>query len=135
MQAQVAALPGAFTVGPLQTYTLGSVTVGVTHADARRVAVGMVFKAGARQTGNSEKDQVNATLERWGYNRTDNANPPTDGDHVIEKQLGGPDAHNNVWPLNSAVNQQSGREIRLQLLDIKNRLGVTTVADRWFILQ
>ena len=135
MQAQVAALPGAFTVGPLQTYTLGSVTVGVTHADARRVAVGMVFKAGARQTGNSQKDQVNATLERWGYNRTDNANPPTDGDHVIEKQLGGPDAHNNVWPLNSAVNQQSGREIRLQLLDIKNRLGVTTVADRWFILQ
>ncbi|MFN5157863.1 MAG: DUF4157 domain-containing protein [Betaproteobacteria bacterium] len=135
MQAQVAALPGAFTVGPLQTYTLGSVTVGVTHADARRVAVGMVFKAGAPQTGNSEKDQVNATLERWGYNRTDNANPPTDGDHVIEKQLGGPDAHNNVWPLNSAVNQQSGREIRLQLLDIKNRLGVTTVADRWFILQ
>ena len=134
-RAQVAALPGAFTVGPLQTYTLGSVTVGVTHVDARRVAVGSPFQAGAPQTGNSEKDQVNATLERWGYNRSDNANPPTDGDHVIEKQLGGPDAHNNVWPLNSAVNQQSGREIRLQLLDIKNRLAITTVAGRWFILQ
>jgi hypothetical protein len=133
--AQVAALPGAFSVGPLQTRTLGSITVGVTHPVGRAIAPGLVFQAAAQVSGNAQKDQVNATLERWGYNRTDNPNPPTDGDHVLEKQLGGPDAYSNVWPLNSAVNQRSGREIRSQLVAVKNQLGITTVAGRWFVLR
>jgi hypothetical protein len=133
--AQVAALPGAFTVGPLQTRTLGSVTIGVTHPVACQIASGLVFQAAAQVSGNAQKDQINATLERWGYNRTDNPNPPTDGDHVLEKQLGGPDAHNNVWPLNSAVNQRSGREIRLQLNAVKQQLSLPTVAGKWFVLR
>lgn len=133
--AQVAALPGAFTVGPLQTRTLGSVTIGVTHPVASQIASGLVFQAAAQVSGNAQKDQINATLERWGYNRTDNPNPPTDGDHVLEKQLGGPDAHNNVWPLNSAVNQRSGREIRLQLNAVKQQLSLPTVAGKWFVLR
>lgn len=34
-----------------------------------------------------------------------------DGDHVVERQLGGEDAISNLWPLDKDENQKSGREL------------------------
>ena len=132
---QVAALAGAFRATPLSTRSVGGITIGVTHSVGSSIAPNFVFQATAKVTGNARKDEFNRLVERWGYNREANVNPPTDGDHVLEKQLGGPDATNNVWPLNSGVNQQSGREIRLQLVNIKRQLNVQSVDGKWFILR
>jgi hypothetical protein len=133
--AEVAAVPGAFRASPRSPRNLGDITIGVTHSIGSRIAPDLTFQAGEKVQGNTNKDQFNRVILRWGYNRRDNERPPTDGDHVLEKQLGGPDAVNNVWPLNSNVNQESGRRIRLQLNEIKQSRGLSSLNGKWIILK
>lgn len=75
---------------------------------------------GPKRTGgrsDSEKNRFNRLLERHGY---DHGEEPTDGDHVVELQVSGPDAFVNLWPLNSAINQAGGRELNNKLVTIED---------------
>jgi hypothetical protein len=132
--ADVGKLPGAFTASSTATTALDGATVGVTNPMSQ-TRQGFVFQAGEKQTDNSEKNKVNRVLEKHGYNRKDNKDPTTDGDHVMEKQLGGPDSEDNVWPLNSSVNQSSGSKVRSQIEDVKSKNNFKTIVGKFFKLK
>ena len=51
---------------------------------------------------------INDALAKYGYTPSVEH---TDGDHVVEIQLGGVNELPNLWPLNSRVNQQAGSRI------------------------
>lgn len=129
--AQLKTIPTAFLAAPLATAQLEGLTIGVTNPIARQIAIGYVFRTGAKVSGNARKDTFNKTVKKHGYNRKDNANPPTDGDHVWEKQLGGPDHESNVWPLNSSINQESGRTILAERKRIKEMFKIDDLAGKW----
>ena len=133
-RAEVKKLPGAFVASPTQSTSLGDITIGVTNP-VSQTAPGFVFQAQAQVSGNSQKDKVNRTLEKYGYNREDNANPTTDGDHVMEKQLGGPDSEDNVWPLNSSVNRSSGSRMKTQISEIKDKYKFKTIVGKFLRLK
>jgi hypothetical protein len=125
-------------VGPQGSRPLDDITIGVTHPVASKIASGFEFQAGAKVTGDTRKDHFNAVLERYGYNREDNADAPTDGDHVLEKQLGGPDHEDNVWPLNSSVNRNSGSKIRGDITRIVSEQkwkNATELVGKWLRLK
>jgi hypothetical protein len=44
-----------------------------------------------------------------------------DGDHVMERQLGGPDTISNLWPLDSAENRSSGATVKSLKVKFKNK--------------
>jgi hypothetical protein len=51
---------------------------------------------------------INDALFNYGYR---SSIEHTDGDQVVEMQLGGINDYPNLWPLNSRVNQQAGSRI------------------------
>ncbi|MBL9126320.1 MAG: hypothetical protein JNL97_01675 [Verrucomicrobiales bacterium] len=122
------------TAGPVSATTLGDMTVGLGGA-ARKFQLGHKFRAQAAQSGNDAKDAVNRRLEAYGYNREDNLDAPTDGDHVWEKQLGGLDAVDNVWPLKSSVNQESGRRIKEDRKRILEAYKLASLDGVWLRLS
>ena len=128
--ADLTAIPSSFAVSPGGTANLGGMTIGLTNP-LSHTAPGFVFQANDPTSGNSNKDALNRTLKSWGYNRNDNPAPPTDGDHVMEKQLGGPDHVSNVWPLNSSVNRSSGTRIRAEISRIKQQYRIPSLKGKW----
>jgi len=44
-----------------------------------------------------------------------------DGDHVMERQLGGPDAIKNLWPLNYKENRSSGSTVNTMKVQFKGK--------------
>jgi Domain of unknown function (DUF4157) len=134
-RADVAKLPGSYTVGPGGGALPDGQPIGITRAESKTVP-DFAFVAGAKVSGNKEKDRFNDTVERYGYNRADNEyGSTTDGDHVMEKQLGGPDAWENVWPLDSNTNQESGRKLRVDIERMKTEHKLSTLAGKWLKLQ
>jgi len=128
-------LKGSFTAGPGGGTTLDGNAIGVTRAESQ-TAPGFRFQAGQQQHGNAEKDRFNALVERWGYNREDNLyGGTTDGDHVMEKQLGGPDEFANVWPLDSSRNRESGSKVRSEIDRIKTDHKLKSLAGKWLKLK
>jgi Domain of unknown function (DUF4157) len=51
---------------------------------------------------------INDELRPYGY---DGATQKTDGDHVLEIQLGGKNLLENLWPLDKRINQQAGSRL------------------------
>ena len=128
------AIGSSFTASPGGSTSLAGMTIGLSHP-LSKTAPGFVFQAGDPTSGDSNKNSMNRTLKTWGYNRNDNAAPPTDGDHVMEKQLGGPDDVSNVWPLNSSVNRSSGSSIKGEISRIKTQYKIGSLKDKWLRLN
>jgi hypothetical protein len=78
-----------------------------------------VIQAKPAVTGNSTKDNMNKIMNANGYDREAGSTGPHDTDHIIEKQLGGPDDLSNLWPLNASTNRSSGGTIRGEISRIK----------------
>lgn len=134
--ATIKSLDGVFSATPLKGATLDTMTIGVTDPVASGIKNGFKFQAGAKVTGNARKDAFNSAVERWGYNREDNeSGGSTDGDHVWEKQLGGPDEVSNVWPLLSTTNQASGRNIKTERERIEKQYKLKSLAGVWLKLK
>ncbi len=113
------------------TPLINSVTIGVTGASAA-FAVGHVFQARAPVTGNSVKNAINRLLNTYyGYDRNSGAGAPRDNDHVWEKQLGGPDAQENLWPLNESTNRSSGSTVRGEVARACTQLGLPSLAGKY----
>jgi hypothetical protein len=104
-QATIKKIAGAVEFSPTGSKTPpgGSEAIGI--GSAYQTKVGLVV--GPKKTGrsDSEKNRFNALLARHGYDRSAE---PTDGDHVVEAQVSGPDAFGNLWPLNSSENRSGG---------------------------
>ena len=66
---------------------------------------------------------INDALGKYGYAPSVEH---TDGDHVVEIQLGGVNEFPNLWPLNSRVNQQAGS--RISKAQLAKPDGKTTVS-------
>lgn len=117
-QATIQTLPGAQLFSPLGMKPVpgGSQDIGIGSAYQTRI--GMVV--GPRRSGreDSVKSAFNRLLERHGYDR---AEWGTDGDHVVEQQVSGPDDYPNLWPLDSSENRSGGS--RLRNVEVKTKGG------------
>ncbi len=81
-------------------------SVGV--AEENRIDVGFkILMTESGSTGGGGK--INDLFRPFGYRPS---KEHKDGDHVVERQLGGRDAIDNLWPLESAENQNSGRVLK-----------------------
>jgi hypothetical protein len=125
----------AFPVEPIAGKTLADgTTIGVTNPISQ-TGPDFLFKASTKVEADTEKERFKNKLAKWGYNRESNLDGTTDADHVMEKQLGGPDHLSNLWPLNSAVNQRSGTLVRGQISRIKKALKTDDLNGRWVKLK
>jgi hypothetical protein len=99
---------------------IGDLKLGVKYAKALSISNGAVIEAEAKEEGNSTKDSMRETLVRRGWD-----NSGFDVDHIWEKQVGGPDAKENLWPLDSSTNRSSGSNVRQERNRVMDQLGYT----------
>lgn len=133
--AEVDKLSDSYTVGPRGGATPDGTAIGVTNPMSQ-TKPDFTFEAKSQAEGNNAKNRFNDLLERFGYNRESNAyGAETDGDHVMEKQLGGPDNYNNVWPLDSSKNRESGAKVRGEVARVKQDLKVSSLNGKWLKLK
>ena len=59
--------------------------------------------------GTGGGDKINKLFQPFGFRAR---NEGLDGDHVMERQLGGPDAVANLWPLPFSENRSSGAKVK-----------------------
>ncbi|MDD4979336.1 MAG: hypothetical protein PHI29_11960 [Gallionella sp.] len=78
--------------------------------------VGLVVGPKKKGRSDSGKDRFNNLIESHGYDRTEFK---TDGDHVIELQVSGPDLMPNLWPLDSGINQLGGGKLNNYLVTVE----------------
>ncbi|MDA9504183.1 hypothetical protein XI09_05275 [Bradyrhizobium sp. CCBAU 11386] len=127
-------LNSSFTAKPTTTRKLTNLTIGVVNPISK-TKPDFFFQAASQVTSDTRKNAVNRELEDWGYNRNDAPDGTTDGDHVMEKQLGGPDEESNVWPLNYSKNRSSGSTVKGQVDDIKKKFQLTDLNNKWMHLK
>jgi hypothetical protein len=84
----------------------GGPTIGLSAIYQARVGQKLKLPDTAASTPGGGK--INDALAKYGY---DPSIEHTDGDHVVEMQLGGINDFPNLWPLSSRVNQQAGSRI------------------------
>ena len=70
--------------------------------------LGLVVGPKKNGRSDSRKEHFNKLIESHGYDRSEFV---TDGDHVIELQVSGPDSMPNLWPLDSKKNQIGGGKL------------------------
>lgn len=113
------------------TAKVGDFTIGVTYPKALAIAPDAVIQAGPNNSGSSPvKDKARDGLKKLGWN-----NAGLDVDHVWELQVGGVDASENLWPLSSSVNQESGRRVRSERSRIAKQLNLTDINGRFLKLK
>jgi hypothetical protein len=56
--------------------------------------------------------KINNVFKPYGFVPSSDGGEGMDGDHVLERQLGGPDAIPNLWPLDRSENRSSGSIIK-----------------------
>ena len=97
--------------GPASTKPLpeSGARIGVTGL--HQTAVGTKIKMPKTAQSTPGGELINNELRKYGYDR---ALEHTDGDHVLEIQLGGINDFGNMWPLESRMNQQAGSRISKQ---------------------
>ncbi len=118
--------------GSIQTFTPtgspkplpeGGGPLGVTSP--YQTHVGMKFMLPQKAPGGTPGGyKINEPLKLYGY---DSAKQQTDGDHVLEIQLGGVNELENLWPLDKRINQQAGS--RLNNAKLPKPDGTTTTMD------
>lgn len=89
---------------PLKQESLGKEKIGVSAEYQIRQGVKFELKKGGTEGGGKILD----ALRPYGFSAE---NEYMDGDHLLERQLGGPDHLNNLWPLNGSENRSSGSTI------------------------
>jgi hypothetical protein len=85
------------------------------------LAPGKLLKYDEKEgTGGGHK--INDLFYDYGYRAKEEG---MDGDHVLERQLGGPDLIENLWPLDKSENRSSGSLVKE--LPVKYKGKDTTV--------
>ena len=113
-QEDLKEMPGAKKFYPTKRADVfGGETIGVTPA--WQTKKGRVFENCPHKGGSRTKQRkFNDLLVKHGYDREQGADGITDGDHICELQVAGPDADTfeNVWPLNESENRSSGGTLK-----------------------
>ena len=71
-----------------------------------------------KKFGTGGGGKINALFRPYGYRPSKDGN---DGDHVLERQLGGPDKIANLWPLPASENRSSGSTLNTMKLKFANK--------------
>jgi hypothetical protein len=124
-------------VGPLDSPgpVVGGLTLGVRYPDALKIKPDETMQLKKKEEGNSVKNDMNKKLNANGYDRDKGEQAPRDTDHIVEKQLGGPDKLENLWPLDESKNRESGGKVRAQVDEIKKATKRSTVEGLWIKLK
>ena len=101
--------------GPSQKLPNGEV-VGLSPSFAS-LAPGMTLVYVEKgKTGGGSK--INDRFKPFGFRPRDES---LDGDHVMERQLGGPDSVENLWPLHQGENRSSGAMVKSMPVEFSNQ--------------
>jgi hypothetical protein len=122
-------------VGPMDSPVVGGLTLGVRYPDALKIKPDKTMQLKKKEEGNSVKNDMNKKLNANGYDRDKGEQAPRDTDHIVEKQLGGPDKLENLWPLDESKNRESGGKVRAQVDEIKKSTKRSTVEGLWIKLK
>jgi hypothetical protein len=101
--------------GPSQPLPVGG-PVGLDPAFASLAPGKVLVYDDKGRTGGGSK--INNEFKPFGFRP---GKERMDGDHVMERQLGGPDALSNLWPLDAGENRSSGSTIKSMKITFKNR--------------
>lgn len=104
---------------PLSATTLDGKAVGLSSEFAS-LAPGKIVEFNS-EAGTGGGSKVNAIFRPYGFSPSDER---LDGDHVLERQLGGPDDSTNLWPLARSENRSSGSLVK----DLTTKLGGADVS-------
>ena len=114
--------------GPVEAYSpmskksLGSgEPVGLSPQFAS-LSTGMLLTYGKKE-GTGGGGKINDRFKPYGFVPSSQGGEGMDGDHVLERQLGGPDSLDNLWPLDRSENRSSGATVK----NIPVKLGNTTM--------
>jgi hypothetical protein len=115
-----AATPVVEEHNPCELSTLpGGEEVGI--AEPYQIEKGMKFQMKS-SAGTGGGGKINARFAKYGYSAKGDE---MDGDHVIERQVGGPDVLANLWPLKAGTNRGSGGTIRAMSFEQDDGTTVT----------
>ncbi|WP_332878623.1 phage tail protein [Massilia sp. S19_KUP03_FR1] len=92
---------------PTSRKTLDGEKVGLSSQFASLATGVLLTYDGKESTGGG--GLINKKFARYGFSPTGDK---LDGDHVLERQLGGPDRLDNLWPLASGENRSSGAKVK-----------------------
>ncbi len=95
---------------PIAQTTLGGKKFGLA-AQFAALGPGMVLNY-SEKAGTGGGGKVNDILRPYGFVPSSKGGEGLDGDHVLERQLGGPDDPDNLWPLGKSENRSSGSTIK-----------------------
>ncbi len=105
---------------PLARTTLGGKQLGLGSAFAS-LGPGKVLNYSVKEgTGGGSK--VNEIFRPYGFVPSSKGGEGLDGDHVLERQLGGPDEPANLWPLDKSENRSSGSTIKSMRVTVKKQV-------------
>jgi hypothetical protein len=111
---------------PMAKKALGDAEVGLSPQFAS-LAPGRLLTYGVKgKTGGGSK--INNRFKPYGFAASSEG---LDGDHVLERQIGGPDELDNLWPLHSSENRSSGSIVsRISVKFKGNNLPVHEARDK-----
>jgi hypothetical protein len=90
----------------------GGETIGVEPMWQTHTGMKFELHPGSKTGGGGK---VNRSLRPYGYSAGDEGR---DGDHVLERQVGGPDVMENLWPLELSENRTSGGTLASSALEV-----------------
>jgi len=110
------------TYSPMSKKALGGGDpVGLSPQFAS-LSTGMLLTYG-KKAGTGGGGKINDRFKPYGFVPSSKGGEGMDGDHVLERQLGGPDSLDNLWPLDRSENRSSGATVK----SIPVKLGSSTL--------
>jgi hypothetical protein len=97
-------------LSPTGSADVEGVTVGLNTQFASLAPGVVLVYSDPGSTGGGHK--INDVFKPFGFVPSSKGGEGLDGDHVMERQLGGPDSIPNLWPLDRSENRSSGSIIR-----------------------
>ena len=95
---------------PTSKKALGGASVGLSPQFAA-LSTGTLLTYGKKEsTGGGHK--INDQFKPYGFVPSSRGGEGMDGDHVLERQIGGPDNLDNLWPLDRSENRSSGSTVK-----------------------
>ncbi|MBH2042039.1 MAG: hypothetical protein I8H87_00575 [Comamonadaceae bacterium] len=95
---------------PMAKKSLGNATVGLSPQFAS-LSTGMLLTYGKKE-GTGGGGKINDRFKPYGFVPSSKGGEGLDGDHVLERQIGGPDELDNLWPLHRSENRSSGATVK-----------------------
>jgi len=97
-------------LSPMTFNDVDGKTVGLS-TNIRELQPGKVIEYTAKE-GTGGGGKINDVFRPYGFVPSSSGGEGFDGDHVVERQIGGPDELYNLWPLDRSENRSSGSIVK-----------------------